>query len=81
MSHWHAVNDSLSPDDAALCVYPTRVRARNMLNIWLRGAEAYHWKAEPVGSTGWRIYSGPNSTSVNVIDVKQCDKAECAVQP
>ena len=81
MSHWHAINDALAPDDAAQCVYPTRVRARNMLNIWLRGAREFQWRAEPVGATGWMILSGPNGARVNMIDVKQCDKPECVVQP
>ena len=77
--HWHAVNGSLSPDDAALATYPTRVRARNMMNVWLRAARDFNWKAEPVGATGWNITS--TDKSVTYIDVKRCDDAACKVQP
>ena len=77
--HWHAVNESLSPDDAALATYPTRARARNMMNVWLRGAQTFNWRAEPVGATGWNITSSDGS--VTYIDVKRCDDQTCRVQP
>jgi hypothetical protein len=79
MTHWHAVNESLSPDDAALCVYPTRARARNMMNVWLRGAQAFKWAATPVGATGWNITS--TDKSVTYIDVKACEDTACKVVP
>lgn len=77
--HWHAINTSLSPDNAAQCIYPTRVCARNTMNRWLRDVQEFGWTAVPVGVSGWDVRAR-DGTRVR-IDVVQCDKPECQVKP
>lgn len=75
-AHYHAINTSLSAEDAALCVYPKRPQASEIVDVFVslaRHARAtvrmiYQRDAWYEIREGGRVYD---------VKVMRCEEADC----
>lgn len=73
--HFHAVDSSLSPDDAAQCVYTTEREAKDMVNVFLSLASSLaHAEIRQVGEDDYLVNE---RGATNRVAVEKCWKTDC----